>query len=79
MVTPVALRGVCLLRLMCLIPPSSVGVLGEALRSGSDCEMVEPQSFFSPQKASMVLCGESRKQELRWNAGKSTAGIQKED
>ena len=72
MVTPVALRCVS-------DHPSSVGVLGEALRLGSDCEILEPQSFFSPQKASIVLCGESRKHELRWNADKSTAGIQKED
>ena len=43
---------------------SSMVVLGEALVSGSDCEIVEPQSFFSLLKASSVLCGESRRPEL---------------
>ena len=47
---------------------SSLVVMDEALDCGTGV-------LFFLQKASSFLCGESRKHELRWNAGKSTAEL----
>ena len=62
------------------VSPSSVGVLGEAFPSDSDCDIVKPQfsSFF--QKASSFFLVESQA-DMNYDATlvKSTAGIQKKD
>ena len=45
--------------------PSSVVVLGEALLSGSDCEIELSRSpLHLSRKRQAVLCGESRRHEL---------------
>ena len=60
-------------------PSSAVAEMCDGVSSDSDWEFVAPQSFSFYTKAFDCLCGESRRDELRSDTGKSASEYQKKD